>query len=266
MATGAPVDFTLVGTPLGVTEHCVVWHTGVTPPVAAHSVVCVLCMLAKSPVFVSFTVFVLRRPVLQKVPRPHQPPHRALNMMALTPLSAQSRRRLLCVGLCVLVVVTSTAAQPGTSAASGASSEVRPDGSTARRARAAAQPTPSPPSGHSGAAGGATNAAGVGATPTPAATPTPGAYVDIIYAKLNELFNSDSQLLTMEFPGRTLDEASFYYRVNDSNSQYLKPQVRGAAPGAWPVHAHKGVTDHQYCTFSSCPRRLSWNPKRALRI
>eukprot|EP00808_Paulinella_micropora_P021573 g77892.t1 len=48
-------------------------------------------------------------------------------------------------------------------------------------------------------------------------------FPDQLWSKLNHLFGNDDTLLTMEWPGRVLDDKSFLYEIEDSYSGFLKP-------------------------------------------
>eukprot|EP00457_Paulinella_chromatophora_P001685 gb/GEZN01001687.1/.p1 GENE.gb/GEZN01001687.1/~~gb/GEZN01001687.1/.p1 ORF type:complete len:891 (+),score=126.94 gb/GEZN01001687.1/:123-2795(+) len=48
-------------------------------------------------------------------------------------------------------------------------------------------------------------------------------FADQLYSKLYHIFGNDDTLLTMEWPGRVLDETTFKYVITDSYSGFLKP-------------------------------------------
>eukprot|EP00808_Paulinella_micropora_P006338 g2170.t1 len=50
-----------------------------------------------------------------------------------------------------------------------------------------------------------------------------GSYVEQLYAKLEKLFGTENQLLTLEWPGRILDEDTFKFDWTDQYSNFLKP-------------------------------------------
>eukprot|EP00808_Paulinella_micropora_P024604 g23897.t1 len=48
-------------------------------------------------------------------------------------------------------------------------------------------------------------------------------FPDQLYYKLHNLFGDSETLLTLEWPGRVLNEKSFAYQIKDSYTSYLKP-------------------------------------------
>eukprot|EP00808_Paulinella_micropora_P002752 g22877.t1 len=51
------------------------------------------------------------------------------------------------------------------------------------------------------------------------------AYADQLYEQLESLFGTDTGLLTMEWPGRVLDEQTYRFHLEDSYSDFLKPMT-----------------------------------------